>query len=236
MEMKRRLLLVVIIMIGLLMSPHAQATQEQQRLTPATVVRVIDGDTIEAVGPDGARNRVRLIGLDCPELGHEKPCVRHYAFAAAEFTRAQLEGRGVWLEADVDKFDIYNRQLAYVWTTPPTSLAEDEIRECMFNAILLLEGYALTYTVPPNVKYADTFARFQHEAMEAGRGLWGPLAEVIHTIVYVTLTGKKYHADGCRYLAQSRIPMSLAEALWRWYGPCTVCKPVFWMPTGVPCE
>lgn len=186
--MKRRLLLVVIIMIGLLMSPHAQATQEQQRLTPATVVRVIDGDTIEAVGPD------------------------------------------------VDKFDIYRRQPAYVWITPPTSLAEDEIRECMFNAMLLLEGYALTYTVPPNVKYADTFARFQHEAMEAGRGLWGPLAEVIHTIVYVTLTGKKYHADGCRYLAQSRIPMSLAEALWRWYGPCTVCKPVFWMPTGVPCE
>jgi len=117
------------------------------------------GDTIEAVGPDGARYRVRLIGLDCPELGHEKPCARHYAFA-----------------------------------------------------------------------------QFQHEAMEAGRGLWGPLAEVIHTIVYVTLTGKKYHADGCRYLAQSRIPMSLAEALWRWYGPCTVCKPVFWMPTGVPCE
>ncbi len=95
MEMKRRLLLVVIIMIGLLMSPpHAQATQEQHASDPATVVRVIDGDTIEAVGPDGARNRVRLIGLDCPELGHEKPCVRHYAFAAAEFTRAQLEGRG----------------------------------------------------------------------------------------------------------------------------------------------
>jgi cbb3-type cytochrome oxidase cytochrome c subunit len=42
--------------------------------------------------------------------------------------------------------------------------------------------------------------------------------------VYVTRTGEKYHRDGCRYLRQSRIPMSLAEAAKR-YGPCSVCKP-----------
>jgi len=42
--------------------------------------------------------------------------------------------------------------------------------------------------------------------------------------VYVTRTGKLYHRDGCRYLRQSKIPMSLAEAAQR-YGPCSVCKP-----------
>jgi cbb3-type cytochrome oxidase cytochrome c subunit len=42
--------------------------------------------------------------------------------------------------------------------------------------------------------------------------------------VYVTKTGEKYHRDGCRYLRQSRIPMSLKEAASR-YGPCSVCKP-----------
>src|SRR5687768_1357540 len=42
--------------------------------------------------------------------------------------------------------------------------------------------------------------------------------------VYVTRTGEKYHRDGCRYLRQSRIPMSLKEAAKR-FGPCSVCKP-----------
>jgi hypothetical protein len=43
--------------------------------------------------------------------------------------------------------------------------------------------------------------------------------------VYVTRTGEKYHRDGCRYLRQSRIPMSLKEAAKR-FGPCSVCKPL----------
>jgi micrococcal nuclease len=43
----------------------------------------------------------------------------------------------------------------------------------MFNAILLLEGYAQVMTVQPNVKYVDYFLQYQREAMEAGRGLWG---------------------------------------------------------------
>lgn len=42
--------------------------------------------------------------------------------------------------------------------------------------------------------------------------------------VYVTRTGEKYHRDGCRHLARSKIPMSLAEAAKR-YGPCSVCRP-----------
>ena len=42
--------------------------------------------------------------------------------------------------------------------------------------------------------------------------------------VYVTKTGEKYHNDGCRYLRQSRIPMSLKEAAKR-FDPCSVCKP-----------
>jgi micrococcal nuclease len=44
----------------------------------------------------------------------------------------------------------------------------------MLNAQLLVDGYAATLTMPPNVRYADVFRRFQAEAREAGRGLWGP--------------------------------------------------------------
>jgi len=43
--------------------------------------------------------------------------------------------------------------------------------------------------------------------------------------VYVTATGTKYHKLGCRYLAQSSIPMSLAQAKAQGYTPCGVCRP-----------
>lgn len=41
--------------------------------------------------------------------------------------------------------------------------------------------------------------------------------------VYITNTGKKYHNAGCRYLAKSKIPISLSDAETRGYTPCKVC-------------
>jgi hypothetical protein len=43
--------------------------------------------------------------------------------------------------------------------------------------------------------------------------------------VYITKSGKKYHRAHCRYLSQSSIPISLAEARARGYTACKVCKP-----------
>jgi anti-sigma factor RsiW len=43
--------------------------------------------------------------------------------------------------------------------------------------------------------------------------------------VYVTRTGKRYHQEGCRYLASSQIPMSLKDAQAKGYTPCKVCHP-----------
>ncbi|MGE5579238.1 MAG: ComEC/Rec2 family competence protein [Bacillota bacterium] len=43
--------------------------------------------------------------------------------------------------------------------------------------------------------------------------------------VYITKTGEKYHRDGCRYLRQSKIPVSLKDAKANGFDPCSVCKP-----------
>jgi hypothetical protein len=43
--------------------------------------------------------------------------------------------------------------------------------------------------------------------------------------VYITRTGKKYHRDGCRYLAASKIPISLKDAKTKGYTACKVCHP-----------
>ncbi|MGB4588050.1 MAG: ComEC/Rec2 family competence protein [Clostridiaceae bacterium] len=43
--------------------------------------------------------------------------------------------------------------------------------------------------------------------------------------VYITKTGAKYHMDGCRYLSESKISISLDDAKKKGYTPCGVCKP-----------
>jgi hypothetical protein len=45
------------------------------------------------------------------------------------------------------------------------------------------------------------------------------------TIVYITKSGSKYHADGCRYLSKSKIEISLGDAVARGLTPCSVCNP-----------
>jgi hypothetical protein len=43
--------------------------------------------------------------------------------------------------------------------------------------------------------------------------------------VYITRSGKKYHSDGCRYLAGSKIAISLKDAKAKGYTACKVCHP-----------
>jgi competence protein ComEC len=43
--------------------------------------------------------------------------------------------------------------------------------------------------------------------------------------LYITRTGKKYHRDGCRYLAASKSPISLKDAKAKGYTACKVCRP-----------
>ena len=130
-----------------------------QTLT-ATVVRVVDGDTLR-VDLGGHTEKVRYIGMDTPEIHHPTRGEEPGGRAAAAVNRRLVEGKTVRLELDVRQRDRYGRLLAYVY-----------VGEMMVNAELVRLGYAQVTTVPPNVKHASLFVTLQREAREAGRGLW----------------------------------------------------------------
>lgn len=126
----------------------------------ATVTRVVDGDTIDISPSVEGLSRVRLIGMDTPEVYFG---TQPYGPEASAFAKQELEGQEVGLELDVRKVDPFGRLLAYVY------LPDGE----MFNETLLQEGYAQVATYPPNVRYVDRFLEVQREARAASRGLWG---------------------------------------------------------------
>jgi micrococcal nuclease len=59
------------------------------------VIRAVDGDTIVLANKD----RVRLIGVDAPELHHPRKPVQYYAEEAYRFTQKIVEGKKVRLES-----------------------------------------------------------------------------------------------------------------------------------------
>jgi micrococcal nuclease len=123
------------------------------------VTRVVDGDTI--VVDDG--ERVRLIGIDTPESVKPDSPVECFGLEASRRLSQLLPvGIRVDLVADVEPTDRYDRTLAYVYLPDGRFV----------NGLLVSEGFAFAYTVPPNVAHADELVRLQGEARAADRGLW----------------------------------------------------------------
>ncbi|SMB90253.1 nuclease homologue [Thermanaeromonas toyohensis ToBE] len=139
-------------------------------LLEGKVHQVIDGDTIMVILADGREEKVRFIGVNTPEISGQ---VQPYGLEAKAYTKKRLDGRRIYLELDTAERDKYGRLLAYVWLERPQNKSLPEIRAKMFNAELLLEGYAQVMTVPPNVKYAEIFKQLEKEARNARKGLWG---------------------------------------------------------------
>ena len=135
------------------------------------VKRVVDGDTAVVVVGNEER-RVRFLGVDTPETVHPNKPAQFYGKEASNFTKNALTGKRVWLEYDSNPTDRYNRHLAYIWTAKPGNINENTIRQDMFNARLLLDGYAKVMIIKPNKRYADLFTKFQDEAKNSRKGLW----------------------------------------------------------------
>jgi len=169
------ILFFVILILAFSYSCGDDTSQKEEKI-PCKVVKVIDGDTFKCTLRSGEEINVRMIGIDTPEsrvnpklerdvskTGLSREEIISMGKEATEFTKRFLpEGEVVYLEQDVQKTDKYGRVLAYVWLKDGR----------MLNEILVREGMAQVYTIPPNVKYQERLLKAQRLAMEEGKGFW----------------------------------------------------------------
>lgn len=128
-------------------------------LEVATVVRVVDGDTIVA-NVNGEDQYVRLIGIDAAESVHPDVSKNtEEGQEASDYLKSILsEGDVVYLQKDVSETDRYDRLLRYVWVEVPTDVwDENEVMSKMLNAILIIDGYAEPARYKPDTSYAELF-------------------------------------------------------------------------------
>ena len=196
-----------------------------QRLTGelVEVVRVIDGDTIEIKGGD----KVRYIGIDTPETVDPRKPVQCFGVEASKKNKELVEGKTVRLEKDITDRDKYNRLLRYIY-----------VDDVLVNLELVRQGFAYSYSYPPDIKYQDQFVKAQQEAREARRGLWSacPIQTTASPSATtqsqpavqgadascvikgnISTSGEKiYHLPGCGSYSKTQIDESHGE---RWF--CT---------------
>ena len=134
----------------------------------ATVLRALDGDTLDVRDDTRGRLRIRVLGIDSPEV-HKPPGwpVGCWGPEAAKFAADMLTGQRVALVSDPsqDSHDRYGRTLSYV------EMADGRD----FSVTTVAAGMARSYVYDrkPVSRYPD-IAATEDQARNARRGLWGP--------------------------------------------------------------
>ncbi len=160
-----RFLLIVLFSIGSLLYGFLDSSTEGTKRGDAPganmlrVGRVFDGDTVSLL-ISGRTERVRLIGIDAPEMAQ-----RPWGRRAKNHLEEIISGASgaVRFERDVVERDRYGRLLGYI-RTPEGRL---------INEMMVRDGYAVLYTFPPNVKYVDLFTAAEKAARDRKLGIWG---------------------------------------------------------------
>jgi len=180
------------------------------------VIRVIDGDTIEIETGE----RVRYLGIDTPETVDPRKPIQCFGVEASKKNKELVEGKEARLEKDITDKDKYGRLLRYVY-----------VDNLFINLELVKQGFATSYTYPPDIKYQAEILAAERQAREANRGLWGACPAVSPVVPSpsgsgqvlgdckikgnITTSGEKiYHLPGCGSYTKTQIDENRGE---RWF-------------------
>jgi micrococcal nuclease len=153
----------IIFLALLLMIGYVLFTRRNNEPTYFKVVKVVDGDTID-VDIYGSIQRVRLIGIDTPEVVDPRKPIQCFGQEASDKAKELLTDQKVRLEPDFsqDDKDQYNRLLRYVFLPDNTNV----------NQLMIAQGYAHEYTYNLPYQYQAEFKQAEASAKENKLGLW----------------------------------------------------------------
>lgn len=133
--------------------------QQPDTLLEVKVSRVVDGDTLQLQDA----TRVRLIGLDTPEIGRDGKPSQPWAQAAKRRLQSLVDsGEHIYLLPGEQARDRYGRLLAHAFDAQGDNI----------EARLLQEGLGFAVIMPPNAALADCHMRAEQRARSERTGLW----------------------------------------------------------------
>ncbi len=151
------LVVVVILTLFRVTGLTSTATWETGRQI-VEVDYVLDGDTFDTT----AGQRIRLLGIDAPEIAHKDSAGEPFGPQSTEWLRGKIQGRKVKLTFDKREKDHYGRILAWVWVDDEL-INESSLRT---GNARLLDKFGLPVDLEEQLRAAEADAQVQH------LGLW----------------------------------------------------------------
>jgi endonuclease YncB( thermonuclease family) len=129
------------------------------RTVEGTVTRVSDGDTLILVTGEGTKLKVRLYGIDAPEIRHERVPGQPYGREARDALTELTLDRKVTLE--IVDIDTHKRMVGIV-----------RISGVDINREMVRSGLAWAYRRYLSAPYASVYIAAEKEARGRRLGLW----------------------------------------------------------------
>ena len=140
------LILVLGVISAYTLSLNQQKTQESS--IQGTVIKVIDGDTIDVLDSNQTKHRIRLYGIDAPEKKQS------YGNKAREFLASLIAGKEV--KVLIKNKDKYQRSIGLIL-----------LDGMDINKEMVKNGYAWAY-----IEYSKDYATEEADAKSFKLGLW----------------------------------------------------------------
>ena len=139
---------------------HADNACSSEHIDETTTIRYIyDGDTLQL--RDG--RKVRLIGINTPELERKNKTAEPFAIAAKSALKGIFKNqKTIALRYGEEKKDHYGRVLAHGFLTDGQNI----------QALLLNLGLARVISIPPNTQFSACYLEQERKARCKKTGLW----------------------------------------------------------------
>ncbi len=153
-------IILILLSVFTVNSIQDRVANQTEPTTGVEVLDVIDGDTLTVL-IDGESRKIRIIGIDTPEV-NKSEC---YADEAKWRAEELLENTFVNLESDTTQGDIdrYERLLRFVFLQDGRNFGE----------VMIREGYAREYTYNKAYTYQQDYQGSERKAQQDKVGLWG---------------------------------------------------------------
>lgn len=179
-----------------------------------TVVRAIDGDTVELSG----MGKLRYAGVNTPELHTDWGRPEPFAVEAFNRNRELTEGKEFCLELSGKEKDRYGRFLGELYFPNGTSVSE----------ILVSEGLAFVCYYEGSGKFYEKLLPVQRTAIKERRGLFSYVDRPEAKTRYIgNKNSKRFHHPECREVEKIKkkvIFKDLESALYEGYCPSRECS------------
>lgn len=150
-------MVLAFVLAGTVLQPPLSAAGT--RTVAGKVTRVADGDTLTVATRDGRKVKVRLYGIDAPEVRHEGTPGQPGGVEARQALKSLTLGRNV--RVDILEVDTHGRSVGIV--------SEAGVN---INLVMVREGWAWAYRWYLSAPYASEFIEAEREARARRLGLW----------------------------------------------------------------